>query len=48
MTKSKEHRDIVITHYKNGKNAAEISSVFANKVYRATIHRWIHDLIKVV
>ncbi|CAF5048993.1 unnamed protein product [Rotaria sp. Silwood1] len=41
MAKSKDLRDIAITHYKNGKKAPEIAVLLANKVYRATIHRWI-------
>jgi transposase len=41
MTKSKDIRDVIIAHYQNGKNAPEISSTLANKVHRATVHRWI-------
>ena len=41
MTKSTDLRDIVISHYKNGKKASEIVDFLANKVHRATIYRWI-------
>src|SRR4051794_40521451 len=41
MTKSTDLRDIVISHYNNGKKASEIVDFLANKVHRATIYRWI-------
>ncbi len=40
MVKSEDLRDIVITHYKNGKTATEIAILLANKVHRTTILRW--------
>lgn len=37
MVKSHDIRDIVISHYKEGKKAREISNLLANKVHRSTI-----------
>ncbi|CAF4870289.1 unnamed protein product, partial [Rotaria magnacalcarata] len=42
MVKSHDIRDIVISHYKNGKKAPEIATLLANKVHRSTIDRWLH------
>jgi len=42
MVKSKDVRDIAISHYKNGKKAPEIAKLLANKVHRSTIDRWLH------
>ncbi|CAF3983148.1 unnamed protein product [Rotaria magnacalcarata] len=41
MTKSKDLRNVAITHYQNGRNASEISTTLANKVHHVTIHRGI-------
>jgi transposase len=42
MVKSKDVRDIVISHYQNGKKTPEIAKLLANKVHRSTIDRWLH------
>ena len=41
MVKSHDIRDIVISHYQNGKKAPEIATLLANKVHRSTIDRWL-------
>ena len=43
MTKSKDLRDVVIAHYQNNKNTPEISTMFANKMHRVTVHRAIQS-----
>ena len=42
IVKSHDIRDIVISHYKNGKKAPEIATLLANKVHRSTIDQWLH------
>jgi transposase len=42
MAKIHDIRDIVISHYKDGKKAPEIANLLANKVHRSTIDRWLH------
>ena len=40
MIKSKDLRDFLISHYRNGKNASRISTTLVDKLHRATVHRW--------
>ena len=39
--KSKDLRELAISHYENGKKAPEIAKLLANKAHRSTIFRWI-------
>jgi hypothetical protein len=41
MVKSRDLRDVAVSHYKNGKKAPEIAKLLANKVHRSTIDRWL-------
>ena len=41
MVKSKDLREVAISHFKNAKKAAEIAKLLADKVHRSTIHRWL-------
>ncbi|CAF3503406.1 unnamed protein product [Rotaria socialis] len=41
MVKSKDVRDVAMSHFKNGKKAPEIAKLLANKGHRSTIDRWI-------
>ncbi|CAM4847478.1 unnamed protein product [Rotaria magnacalcarata] len=41
MVKSIDLREIAMSHFKNGKKAPEIANLWADKVHRTTVHRWI-------
>lgn len=43
MVKSRDVREIALSHYESGKKAPEIATLLANKVHRTTVHRWIHQ-----
>jgi hypothetical protein len=43
MGKPKVLKDIVISHFLEGKKAPEISELLSNKVHRSTVNRWILD-----
>ncbi len=40
MIKSRDLRDIVLSHHQNGGKAPEIAKLLANEVYRSTIDRY--------
>ena len=41
MVKSKDLREVAISHFKNGKKAPEIAKLLADKLHRTTVHRWL-------
>lgn len=41
MVKSKDLREVAISHFQKGKKASEIATLLGNKVHHITIHRWL-------
>jgi len=42
MIKSRDLRDIALSHHQNGGKAPDIAKLLVNKVHRSTIDRWLH------